>query len=291
MDGNMGYHPLFLGGAMKEILKPEDYIEPACPFCTDAYKTEKPRETVPVDRVLSRFDALLSKNDTEGAERHLIYWLGECNRTGDMRARLTLLDEMMGLMRKAGKEKPAVDAADEAIRLVAALKQENTQCHGTVLLNAATVQKAFGRNREAIELYEAARNILESLPAPASLLAGLYNNAATAYTSVNEYKKARALFEKALGIMLETENGECDAAITYLNLADLTAAEKGAEDGEKEIEEYLDKAEALLEARKYESAGYYAFVCEKCAPVFTHYGRFFYGKELKTRSEEIYERS
>ena len=91
--------------------------------------------------------------------------------------------------------------------------------------------------------------------------------------------------------MLETENGECDAAITYLNLADLTAAEKGAEEGEKEIEEYLDRAEALLEARKYESEGYYAFVCDKCAPVFTHYGRFFYGKELKARAEEIYERS
>ncbi len=276
---------------MKEILRPEDYIEPACPFCTDAYKTEKPRETVPVDRVLSRLDALLSKNDTEGAERHLIYWLGECSRTGDMRARLTLLDEMMGLMRKMGKNEEATDAANEAILLVRELKQENTRCHGTVLLNAATVHKAFGRNKKAIELYESSRKILESLPTPASLLAGLYNNAATAYTTEKEYEKARELFKKALGIMLETENGECDAAITCLNLADLTAAEKGAEDGEKEIEEYLDKAEALLEAKKYANEGYYAFVCDKCAPVFMHYGRFFYGKELKTRAEEIYERA
>ena len=276
---------------MKEILKPEDYIEPACPFCTDAYKTEKPRESIPVDRALSRLDALLSKNDMEGASRHLSYWLDECNRAGDMRARLTLLDEKMGLMRKMGNDAEASAASKEAISLIPVLKQENTQCHGTVLLNAATVHKAFGRNSEAIELYEHARSILEALSAPASLLAGLYNNAATAYTSVNEYKKARALFDRALEIMLDTENGECDAAITCLNLADLTAAEKGAEEGEKEIEEYLDRAEALLEARKYESEGYYAFVCEKCAPVFMHYGRYFYSKELKTRSEEIYERA
>ncbi len=276
---------------MKDILKPEDYIEPACPFCTDAYKTEKPRENVPVDRVLSRLDALLSKNDMEGASRHLTYWLDECRRVGDMRARLTLLDEQMGLMRKMGKDEAATVAATEAISLVSELKQENTQCHGTVLLNAATVNKAFGRNREAIELYEKSRSILEALPTPPSLLAGLYNNAATAYTSEKDYKKARELFDKALSIMLETENGECDAAITCLNLADLTAAEKGAEDGEKEIEEYLDKAEELLEARKYASEGYYAFVCEKCAPVFMHYGRFFYSKELKTRAEDIYERS
>lgn len=276
---------------MKEILKPEDYIEPACPFCTDAYKTEKPKETVPVDRVLSRLDALLSKNDTEGAERHLLYWLGECERTGDMRARLTLLDEQMGLMRKMGKNEAATAAAEEAIHLVAILKQEGTQCHGTVLLNAATVNKAFGRNDAAIALYEEARKMLEALPTPPALLAGLYNNAATAYTSAGDYAKAKELFNRALSIMLETENGECDAAITYLNLADLTAAQMGAENGEKEIEEYLDRAEELLEARKYESEGYYAFVCDKCAPVFTHYGRFFYGKELKARAEEIYERS
>lgn len=276
---------------MKEILKPEDYVEPACPFCTDAYKTEKPRENVPVDRVLSRFDAHLSKNDTDGASRHLNYWLEECDRVGDLRARLTLLDEKMGLMRKMGNDAEASAAANEAISLIPLLKQENTQCHGTVLLNAATVNKAFGRNRAAIELYEKSRLILESLPTPPSLLAGLYNNAATAYTSENDYKKARMLFEKALNIMLATENGECDAAITCLNLADLTAAEKGAEDGEKEIEKYLDKAEALLEARRYESEGYYAFVCEKCAPVFLHYGRFLYAKELKTRSEDIYERA
>ncbi len=276
---------------MKEILRPEDYIEPACPFCTDGYKNERPRETVPVDRVISRLDALLSKNDTEEASRHLNYWLEECNRVGDMRARLTLLDEQMGLMRKTGKDEEATCAANEAIRLIPVLKQENTQCHGTVLLNAATVNKAFGRNREAIELYEKSRAILEALPTPPSLLAGLYNNAATAYTSVNEYKKARELFDKALSIMLETENGGCDAAITCLNLADLTAAEKGAEDGEKEIEEYLDKAEELLEAKNCTSEGYYAFVCEKCAPVFMHYGRFLYSKELKTRAEEIYERS
>lgn len=266
-------------------------MDPACPFCTDAYKIEKPHETVPVERVLSRLDALLSKNDTEGATRHLDYWLCECSRVGDMRARLTLLDEQMGLMRKAGNDRAASAAAEEAIRLIGELKQENTQCHGTVLLNAATVNKAFGRNKEAIELCEGSRRILEALPAPASLLAGLYNNAATAYTSVKEYEKARELFEKALGIMLETENGECDAAITCLNLADLTAAERGAEDGEKEIEEYLDRAEALLEAKKYASEGYYAFVCEKCAPVFMHHGRFFYGKELKARAEDIYERA
>ncbi|MBQ7010317.1 MAG: tetratricopeptide repeat protein [Clostridia bacterium] len=272
------------------ILKPEDYVEPACPFCTDAYKDKKPAEHLPVDRIISKLDSLFAKNDNEGAARHLDYWLGESMRTGDMRARLTLLEEQMGLMRKMGNDKAATDAADEALRLVPALSQENTKCHGTVLLNAATVHKAFGRNSRAIELYGEAKKILEAVNAPEDLLAGLYNNMAIAYVSLGEYAEARALFRVALEIMLRTDGGECDAAITCLNLADLVMAQMGAEEGEKEIENYLDRAEDLLEAAKERTDGYYAFVCDKCAPVFMNYGRFLYSRELKDRAVRIYER-
>ena len=37
--------------------------------------------------------------------------------------------------------------------------------------------------------------------------------------------------------------------------------------------------------------GYYAYVCEKCAPTFRYFGRFACADELKQRSDEIYERS
>ncbi|MBE6640194.1 MAG: tetratricopeptide repeat protein [Ruminococcaceae bacterium] len=276
---------------MSKILKPEDYEEPVCPFCTDAYKTEKPRESVPVDRIISKLDSYFAKNDTEGAARHLAYWLSECDRVCDMRGKLSLLDEQMGLMRKMGNNEAATAAAKEALALIPRLKQENTRCHGTVLLNAATVHKAFGRNSEAIALYNEAQRILEAIGAEEALLAGLYNNKAIAHISLKEYGAAEELFNKALDIMLRTPGGECDAAITYLNTADLIVAQKGAEAGEKEIEACLDKAEELLEKINERTDGYYAFVCEKCAPVFMHYGRFLYSKELSARAEKLYERS
>ena len=34
-----------------------------------------------------------------------------------------------------------------------------------------------------------------------------------------------------------------------------------------------------------------AFVCEKCAPTFEYYGWFMTAKEIKRRSDEIYERT
>ena len=37
--------------------------------------------------------------------------------------------------------------------------------------------------------------------------------------------------------------------------------------------------------------GYYAFVCEKCAPTFDYFGRFAFAAELRAVSEEIYARN
>ena len=63
------------------------------------------------------------------------------------------------------------------------------------------------------------------------------------------------------------EHGELEQAITWLNMADALEAERGAEAAEGEVEEYLDRAAALLDTASLPRNGYYAFVCEKCAPV------------------------
>jgi hypothetical protein len=57
------------------------------------------------------------------------------------------------------------------------------------------------------------------------------------------------------------------------------------------VEEYLDRAEVLLNTESLPRNGYYAFVCEKCAPVFGHYGYFATEAELKRRAEEINDRA
>ena len=85
------------------------------------------------------------------------------------------------------------------------------------------------------------------------------------------------------------EDGRLEMAVTELNLADLAAASKGILEAEDEIEAHLDRAEALLEAPGNPRSGYYAFVCEKCAPSFGYYGRFAYAEELQARAKRIYE--
>jgi hypothetical protein len=72
-------------------------------------------------------------------------------------------------------------------------------------------------------------------------------------------------------------------------MADALEAELGAEDAAEYTGEYLDRAEALLDTPGIPRNGYYAFVCEKCAPVFGHYGYFAEEAELGKRVKEIRE--
>ena len=66
-------------------------------------------------------------------------------------------------------------------------------------------------------------------------------------------------------------------------------AELGPEEAESRVFDLLDQAWDLLNADHLVRDGYYAFVCEKCAPAFSYYGYFMEAEELERRSKELYE--
>lgn len=268
-------------------LSKEDYEEPAC--LLDMHPEIR---RIPVRRVLDRLDHYLGRNDIASAEKHLIDWLREAEEGNDRQGKLTVLNEQIGLYRKINREAECMTAIDAALELTAELGIEETVTGGTTFINAATGYKAFDKAELALPLYQRARSVYENrLSKDDDRLAGLYNNMALTLTELGSFGEAEELFGKALEILAKQERGEAEMAITYLNLADLVCAGQGPEAGEKLIYEYLDRAEALLDSDKLPRNGYYAFVCEKCAPAFGYYGYFMTERELKRRAEEIYERA
>ena len=265
-----------------------DYTDPQCPFCTEAYK-EDAVKPIDVRRVIEKLDEYLSHNDFASAERHLTYWIEEAKLGGDERGEFSLSEERMGLYRKLGREKEAIAAAKRALSLAEKLGIESSVGAATAYLNAATVYKAFGRAEQAIPLFEKAQAIYEEkLEKTDERLAGLYNNYALALVDLKKFGEAREAYARALAIIMAAEGGEPEQAITELNLASLTEAEKGLEGGAEEIEKHLENAEALLKKEGLEKNGNYAFVAEKCATVFEYYGWFMTASELKAEAEKIY---
>ena len=243
------------------------------------------------ERILEKLDEYLNKNDYSSAERHLLYWLSEAEANSDHRTLILMANELMGLYRKLGRREEAISFAEKALTKTEELGIGEQVGAATTYLNSATVYKAFGMAERSMPLFEKAKRIYESsLSENDDRLAGLYNNMALSLVDLRRFEEADVYYKKAISIMEKAADGAPNIAITYLNMASASEAEKGLEDGAEIIGEYLEKARTLLE--NYEKRdGYYAFVCEKCASVFGYYGHFFYEKELKERATAIYERN
>ena len=242
-----------------------------------------------MDRILAKLDEYLYKDDYVAAERHLLYWLKETSGADDHRTELLIRNELMGLYRKLGREVDALECVEAALSKIETLGIAHQVGAATTFLNCATVYKAFGKADSAIPLFERARTVYEKeLEPDDSRMGGLYNNMGLALVDLGRYSEADELYRKAIAIMEKNENGQLEVAITYLNMASAAEAELGLVDADERVQDYLDKAAALLEGHR-ERDGYYAFVCEKCASVFGYYGRFIYENELLTRAKEIYQ--
>lgn len=243
-------------------------------------------------RILDKLDSYFAKNDYDGAERHLKYWLDEAKSSGDERSELLLCNELIGLSRKIAKQEQAFFYTDLALDTLKRLDMESSVSAATTYINIATAYKAFGKANESLPFFCRALDIYTAdLEKTDARFGGLYNNMALTYADLGEFKKAYASFELALSVMKNVERGELEQAITHLNIASALEIEKGLVDADEEIQERLAKAAELLDVYADDNDGYYAFVCEKCASVFGYYGHFMYENTLKERARRIYEGS
>ena len=273
----------------KKGLSREDYEEPRCLTAAEDPGRRSVTQAIPQRRVMEKLDEYMRRRDYAGAEKHLLYWLEEARQGRDRRGELLVLGELVGHYRKSGKETEALACAGAALELVEALDMGDRPSGATTFVNVATAYSAFGRDEEALPLFERARAIYEAAPRPdPGLLGGLYNNMALVLADLGRFAEARGLYEKALVIMEPQPNGALELAITELNLANLAEAEQGLLEAETEIEARLDRARALLDRPELPRNGYYAFVCEKCAPTFDYYGRFTDAAELREIARKLY---
>ncbi|MBQ7444798.1 MAG: tetratricopeptide repeat protein [Clostridia bacterium] len=268
---------------------PEDYAEPRCLLCDEPYGKEPEVRSVPQQRIIEKNDEYLAKKDYAGAERHLLYWLEEARLGNDKRGMLVITNELIGHYRKCGEKEKALKNVDSALELLDKLGFEDSTSAGTTYVNCATACNAFSENERSIGLFQKARRIYENTEGISkTLLGGLYNNMGLCFKALGRYDEALEAFDKADGCMANVEHGELERAITCLNVADVISASRGMEDGESDIYALLDKAYDYLTKTNAPRDGYYAFVCDKCAPVFGYYGYFLAEDELKKEADRIY---
>lgn len=270
-------------------LKKDEYEEGACCF-------EKPvpgPDTLPCPTALSvpdtvaKLDGLLEKGELEAGKTLLESALDTARAAGDWRSELSLLSELMGLLRRTGDSGEALTAVKDGLALIAAHKLGGTVSGATVTLNAATTLKAFGRAEESLPLFdEVLRVFAEELDPGDYRFAGLYNNMALSLADTGDFSAAESCFLRAMSVIRTCPAPENELAVTCCNLAELY---ERTDPEDERISERMEEAWRYLDAPDLPKDGYYAFTASKCAPTFGHFGFFIYEKELLARVRKIYE--
>ncbi|MBE6017357.1 MAG: tetratricopeptide repeat protein [Lachnospiraceae bacterium] len=269
-----------------------DYEEPVCLICDPRTGERKNTSSIPMQRIVDKLEEYCTLKDFAGAERHLGYWLSEAQAQGDLRGQFSLRNEMMGFYRKQGEYDKAVASVNEAVRLMQVLDNEDSISGATCHVNCGTVYDTFSEPENALLHFTKAEEIFAGLAFKDLFrLGSLYNNMALAYMELGQYPEAFVYYAKALNTMEQLSGSELEQAITYLNMADCSALEKGLDGASGEISAYLEKAKNLIDTEGLNRDGYYAFVCEKCSPGFNCYGDFDYAEELDRRAADIYNKA
>lgn len=269
-----------------------DYAEPSCVLCggEEFYypQPDAPKGTIPIRSVVAKLDAAEGKNNLSEAVRLLEYWEQEGISLGDERGLLSVYSEQMGLFRKLQNVEKGLRSVENGLLLLEKLGLSDTVSGATIMLNAATTLKAFGKAEQSIPLYEKVQSVYDRLLSPDDpKKTGFYNNAALAFADLKEYARAEDYYKNALAVLSKTEGNENEIAITFVNLAHLVEQFDGREE---ESYHYMEKALAVLHSQPNKNSAY-ALTCDKCAPSFGYFGYFLAEEELKRTAKEIYERA
>lgn len=270
-------------------IKKEDYIEQCCPLDTYSHSARSaPSGKIPIKEVLKELDDLYSRERNADGSVLLEEWLKKAQEIGDWSGELSIYSELMGHHRRTGDKEKGLFACEQGLKIIKEQGIENSVSAATVMLNAATTYKAFGKSEKSLSIFtHVSRVFADSLSPDDYRFAGLYNNMALTYTDLEDYENAEKCYLRALSTLQKCEKSENEQAVTYCNLCELYD-KINLED--ERIALCAEKAYNLLCTKTLARDGYHAFTISKCAPTLDKLGFFLWAAELSKRAKEIYER-
>lgn len=205
-----------------------------------------------VRRVIYGLDELNNTGREAEGEKYLEKWLKEARAERDWKSEVSILSELLGQYRRTMNAEAAKTAIAQTLQIIDEKGMGESATGATILLNAATTMKCFAMSEKALPIFEKVEEVYnKTLESGDYRFSGLYNNMALVYADLGQTDKAEDYFYRALDELEQIESSECDRAVTYCNLADLTGNEN-----------YLDKAVDCF--RKARKDSYYDFTFSKC---------------------------
>ena len=268
-----------------------DYMEPCCCFDATQYTgtpdTSHIENPLDIPEIIKGLDERNQSGREAEAAVYLENWLAEACKREDWRAELSIRNELLGQYRRSGEGERGIRTVNEVLTLLKVHSLGSTVSGATILLNAATTLKCFGRAAESVPIFlHVARVYADHLDPLDYRFAGLYNNMALSFEDMGDFPSAEKHFNLASGILEKCPDTENDRAVTFCNLAELYDAQ---DPEDPRINICMEKAWDMLNTPSLRKDGYHAFTASKCAPTFDRLGYFLYASELQKRADAIYQ--
>lgn len=242
---------------------------------------------VNAERFITKLDSFFKSNDLRGAASHIEYWEREAENLGDTKGLITVLNEELGFYRRTNDCEKGLRAVDKVTAAIRENGLENNVSAATVLINAATTMKAFGKAQEGLSLYDEAQAVYVREGKENTFeYAAMLNNKASALTELKRFDEAEKCLEEAMEILKKDGAHDGEIAVSLINLAHLiydrddTAIER--------VEETLDMTWDYINSKNQPHDANYAFIISKIAPSFRYFKREIEAEALEETAAEIY---
>lgn len=196
-----------------------------------------------VNQLLQELDALFERHQIQQAEYFMESNIERALAEGDAQCAVTLMNEMIGYCRTAGKFEEGLSYCRRVMKLMQSLGMTEGIPFATTLLNVATLCRAAGLLEESMEYYKTVFSLYDGqLAANDMRYASLYNNMSLLYQEMGDYEKGCVCLENALRIAMQNPNARIETAVTLTNLANTKLKMNRV----REAEADLEKAFALF---------------------------------------------
>ena len=165
-------------------------------------------------------DTMFRTKNIKDAENYIIESMKLVQEERDFPALLSIANELGGIYRVTNRFEEAKKVYAIALEVIKLLELENTEQHGTTLLNLASIYAEAKEASEALKLYEKAAAIFERIGLRQDYrMAALYNNVSHAYDMLEKPDQALDYAQRSLAVIKNLNGHDVELATTYTTLA------------------------------------------------------------------------
>lgn len=173
-----------------------------------------------IEKTLQELDQMFATHQIGQAERFLKRKIAEVKAENDYDSLITLLNEMIGLLRDISHYDECCRYCRELTELLDSRNLQGTIPYATSMLNVANAYRAAGKLQESLALYRYVQKIYEEQLSPEDFrFASLNNNLSLLYQEMGDFAASCECLKRALLIARAYKDARIEVAVTHSNLA------------------------------------------------------------------------